>query len=223
MQPLSSRLTETSRADAIARLCDRDADLRAIVERFGSPPLWQREEGFPTLVRIVLEQQVSLASARAAFDRLVAAVAEQGRLTPERFLALDDARLLEIGFSRQKAGYCRRLAQAVQSGELDLPDLDRLPDEEVFERLVALPGIGPWTASIYMLAAMGRPDVWPATDMALAASAAQVRGLAQPPSTEAMNEMAEAWRPWRSVAARLLWHDYLGRRSGLSRRARVTR
>ncbi len=199
-------------AVALAELSDRDPDLRAVVERFGPPPLWEREEGFPTLVRIVLEQQVSLASAQAAFDRLVAALGDPGELTPERFLTLDDAQLLAIGFSRQKTGYCRGLAAAIHSGVLDLEGLGRLPDREVFERLVALPGIGPWTASIYMLMAMGRPDVWPATDMALLSSLAQVRGLSAPPAADVAAQIAEAWRPWRSVAARLLWHDYLGRR-----------
>jgi DNA-3-methyladenine glycosylase II len=202
-------LTRETLALAVERLAGRDPDLEAIAERLGPPPLWDRPEGFATLVQIVLEQQVSLSSARAAFDRLVSAV---GELTPPRFLGLDDARLLEIGFSRQKAGYVRDLARAVESGELDLDGLAGLTDEAASESLLALRGIGPWTASIYLLMAMGRPDVWPATDMALVAAVARIKGLDRRPDAAQMSAIAEPWRPWRSVAARLLWHDYLSRR-----------
>jgi DNA-3-methyladenine glycosylase II len=194
---------------AVRKLTARDPDLAAIVERFGPPPLWDRPAGFPTLVYIVLEQQVSLASAQAAFARLCAAV---NPLLPERFLELDDAQLLAIGFSRQKARYARNLARAVASGEMDLESLASLTDEDVARSLVALPGIGPWTASIYLMEALLRPDVWPATDMALAAAVAQAKGLERRPDVERMLALAAPWRPWRSVAARLFWHDYLSRR-----------
>jgi DNA-3-methyladenine glycosylase II len=157
----------------------------------------------------VLEQQVSLASAQAAFDRLREAA---GELTPARFLELDDARLLAIGFSRQKAGYVRNLARAVEAGEIDLAGLTALPDGEVHRALVALKGVGPWSASIYLMEALLRPDVWPATDLALAEAVAKVKGLPGRPDPARLDALAEAWRPWRSVAARLFWHDYLSRR-----------
>ncbi len=192
--------------DALARL---DPDLGAIVDRFGPPPLWNRPEGFGTLVHIVLEQQVSLASAQAAFDRLRAAVDD---LTPETFIALDDARLLAIGFSRQKTRYVRELARAISSGALDLGALSTLPDEDVVTRLVALNGFGPWSASIYLMEALLRPDVWPATDLALVAAVVEAKGLVSRPDTARMESLAAPWRPWRSVAARLFWHDYLNRR-----------
>ena len=202
-------LTESTLALAVGELAARDPDLRGIVERFGPPPLWDRPAGFATLAYIVLEQQVSLASAQAAFGRLSAAA---GELTPDRFLQFDDAELLAIGFSRQKTAYVRNLARAVASGEIDLDSLAGLTDDVVERSLVALTGIGPWTASIYLMEALLRPDVWPATDMALAAAVAEVKGLGARPGAQKMLALAEPWRPWRSVAARLFWHDYLSRR-----------
>jgi DNA-3-methyladenine glycosylase II len=157
----------------------------------------------------VLEQQVSLSSAQAAFDRLSLAA---DPLTPARFLELDDAELLAIGFSRQKARYGRELARAVQSGTLDLDGLTALDDDGVRSALEAIPGIGPWTSTIYLLMVLGRPDVWPVGDIALQAAAAAVLGLDHRPGPDEMTRIGEPWRPWRSVAARLLWHDYLSRR-----------
>jgi DNA-3-methyladenine glycosylase II len=196
-------------ADAVEVLAARDPDLAGIVARYGLPPLWDREPGFPTLIHLILEQQVSLASARAAFDRLWAAA---DPLTPARFLELTDAELLAIGFSRQKARYGRALAAAVGSGALDLTGLAELDDEAVHRALQGIPGIGPWTSTIYLLMVLGRPDVWPVGDIALAAAVGEVTGLGRRPGALEMAELGEAWRPWRSVAARLLWHDYLGRR-----------
>ena len=202
-------LTASALAAAVGELAARDADLAGIVARYGPPPLWDREPGFPTLVHIVLEQQVSLASAQAAFDRLSAAV---DPLTPARFLELTDADLLAIGFSRQKARYGRALATAIGSGALDLEALLALDDDAVHRALQSIPGIGPWTSTIYLLMVLGRPDVWPVGDIALAASVGEVKGLGRRPDAIEMAELGEAWRPWRSVAARLFWHDYLGRR-----------
>ncbi len=202
-------LTTASLASAVEQLARADADLAAIVARYGPPPLWDREPGFGTLLHIILEQQVSLASARSAFDRL-RAVADP--LTPTRFLELTDAELLTIGFSRQKARYGRALASAIETGALDLDELDTLDDANVRETLEALPGIGPWTSTIYLLMVLGRPDVWPAGDIALAESVGQVKGLGRRPDPLEMATLGEAWRPWRSVAARLFWHDYLERR-----------
>jgi DNA-3-methyladenine glycosylase II len=199
-------LTEDTLADAVRELAARDPDLRGIVERFGPPPLWHRPAGFATLVHIVLEQQVSLASAGAAFDRLRRAVEP---LTPAGFLELDDARLLAIGFSRQKSRYVRNLAREIASAGLDLDSLANLPDDEVQRRLVALTGIGPWSASIYLMEALLRPDVWPAADIALAAAIAEVRGLDRRPDADQMRGLGEPWQPWRSVAARIFWHSYL--------------
>ena len=202
-------LTTASLVSAVEELARGDADLAAIVARYGPPPLWDREPGFGTLLHIILEQQVSLASARSAFDRL-RAVADP--LTPTRFLELTDAELLTIGFSRQKARYGRALASAIETGSLDLDGLGGLDDDAVKRTLEALPGIGPWTSTIYLLMVLGRPDVWPAGDIALAELVGQVKRLGRRPDAVEMVTLGEAWRPWRSVAARLFWHDYLERR-----------
>jgi DNA-3-methyladenine glycosylase II len=202
-------LTREGLLAAVQELAAHDADLAGIVARHGPPPLWDREPGFPTLLHIVLEQQVSLASARAAFDRLLLAA---DPLTPSRFLELSGAELLGIGFSRQKARYGRTLAQAIETGALDLDALATLDDDAVHRALQTIPGIGPWTSTIYLLMVLGRPDVWPAGDMALAAAVAEVKGLDHRPDAAEMTALGMAWRPWRSVAARLFWHDYLARR-----------
>jgi DNA-3-methyladenine glycosylase II len=187
-------------------LAARDDDLGGVLTRLGPPPMWDREPGFSTLVHIILEQQVSLASARACFEKLLTTV---GRLTPESLLTLDDGALKEAGFSRQKAAYARILAEAVRTGNLDLDRLAELPDDEARDQLMHLKGIGRWTADIYLLMALGRPDVWPVGDLALVVAAQRIKGLDARPSREEFRELGEPWRPWRSVAARLLWHHYL--------------
>lgn len=209
MSEPTGALDEAGLLIAVGGLAARDPRLAAIVERIGPPPLWDRPPGFATLLHIVLEQQVSLASAQAAFDRLVAA---SGVVTPERFLAFDDAELLAIGFSRQKARYGRALAAAIVDGSLDLEALERWDDDAVREALESIPGIGPWTSTIYLLMVLGRPDVWPVGDLALETAVGESLGLGRRPGRDEFMALGEAWRPWRSVAARLLWHDYLARR-----------
>ena len=199
-------LTEPSFGRALADLGHWDPDIEAVVATHGPPPMWAREPGFATLVHIILEQQVSLASAKAAFDRLRAAVEV---LTPAVFLDLDVETLRRIGFSRQKTRYCRNVADAITEGGLDLDGLERLPDDQARTALVAITGIGRWTADIYLLMALRRPDVWPAGDLALAIAAQRVKRLASRPSTLELEALGEPWKPWRAVAARVLWHHYL--------------
>jgi DNA-3-methyladenine glycosylase II len=172
--------------------------------------MWDREPGFPTLVHIILEQQVSLASARACFDKLCATV---GELTPSSLLALTDGELKEVGFSRQKTDYARTLARAVEGSALVLDTLDELSDDEARHELMQIKGIGRWTADIYLLMALGRPDIWPVGDLALVAAAQRVKGLARRPTADEFHRFGDDWRPWRSVAARLLWHRYLADRA----------
>jgi DNA-3-methyladenine glycosylase II len=207
--PAPVALTDDTLAAAVAELAARDSDLAGIVARYGLPPMWDRRPGFPTLVQLILEQQVSLASAGAAYARLCA---EIGIPTAAGILELPDARFLAAGFSRQKAAYVRGLALAMERGDFDVEALERVGDDEARGRLVALKGIGPWTADNYLLMALRRPDVWPASDIALAAAIADIRGLAARPSQQVVEAIGLAWRPWRSVAARLLWLDYLRRR-----------
>jgi DNA-3-methyladenine glycosylase II len=206
---LIGSLDQATLEAAVAELAAADPELARIAARLGPPPLWDRPPGFGTLIHIVLEQQVSLASALAAFRRLEAAVEP---LTPDRFLRLTDAELLAIGFSRQKARYGRALSSALVDGSLDLGSLAGLDDAEVQRTLEAIPGIGRWTSTIYLLMVLGRADVWPAGDMALATAVAEAKGLDHRPDHGEMEILGQAWRPWRSVAARLFWHDYLARR-----------
>lgn len=199
-------LTQEALAAAVEELAQRDDDLARVYDQFGVPPMWDRAPGFATLIHMILEQQVSLASAQAAFDRLCEAV---DPLTPEGFLALDDGELRAVGFSRQKTSYGRYLAQRLLDGALDLAAMSALPDEEVHAKLCELKGIGPWTADIYLLMVLCRPDRWPIGDRALVVAAREVKGLSADPTPQEMTELGEAWRPFRSVAARLLWHHYL--------------
>ena len=199
-------LDEKSLAEGVAALCEIDNDLKEVVVRFGTPPLWGREPGFSSLLLTILEQQVSLASAKATFNKLNNAVSE---LTPQAFLQFDDAELKGFGFSRQKTRYGRILSEAILSGELALEKLPELDDESVHHELTQLTGIGTWTANIYLLMALRRPDIWPSGDLALAKAMQQVKRLPHLPNNDVQLQIAEAWRPWRAVAARILWHHYL--------------
>jgi DNA-3-methyladenine glycosylase II len=196
-------------AQGVRLLAARDEHLAGVVEKYGAPPLWVREPGFPTLVYIILEQQVSLASAKAAFDRLNTAV---GKLTPARFLKLTDAELLRIGFSRQKTLYTRLLADSLTRRHFDLCYLHDLHDDAARKMLTAFKGIGNWTADIYLLSALRRPDIWPIGDLALATAVQEVKRLRKRPSPERLEKLSQPWRPYRAVAARLFWHAYLSKR-----------
>jgi DNA-3-methyladenine glycosylase II len=193
----------------VSELARRDDDLAGVLNAYGRPPLWVREPGFPTLVYIILEQQVSLASAKAAFDRLNAAVRP---LTPHKFLKLSDADLLRIGFSRQKTLYTRLLAESLSRRQFDLRYLHELHDDAARKMLTAFKGIGNWTADIYLLSALRRPDIWPVGDLALATAVQEVKHLRHRPSPERLEKLSQPWRPYRAVAARLFWHAYLSRR-----------
>jgi DNA-3-methyladenine glycosylase II len=202
-------LDEIAFQSGIGELTVRDTDLARVVQTYGVPPLWVREPGFPSLVYIILEQQVSLASARAAFQRLRAAASP---LTPTRFLRLSDAQLKQIGFSRQKTLYTRLLAESIVKRHLHLNDLHDLSDDAARKFLIALKGIGTWTADIYLLSALRRPDIWPIGDLALAVAVQEVKRLRSRPSPERLERLSKLWRPYRAVAARLFWHAYLSKR-----------
>jgi DNA-3-methyladenine glycosylase II len=206
-------LDDTLLEEAVSRLASLDPDLAAVVDAFGVPPLWGRPAGFETLVLLILEQQVSLASAKAAYDRLAARLG--GVVTPDGLLRLSDEELRTDGFSRQKARYARVLAASVTDGGLDLDGLGGLPDDEARAALTALPGIGPWTADVYLVMALRRPDVLPVGDLALQVAAQELKGLAARPSAAELEALAEPWCPHRATAARILWLHYLGTRGRL--------
>jgi DNA-3-methyladenine glycosylase II len=203
---LVNPLTEETVRQYAAELGRLEVRFQSVLDRLGPPPLWEREPGFPTLVLIILEQQVSLASARAAFNRLLKLCP---MLTPETFLSQEDEALRQAGFSRQKTAYCRGLAQAIIAGQLDMQNLDGKGDEAVRRELIAIKGIGAWTADIYLLMVLRRPDIWPVQDRALAVAVQRLWERSEAPSAPELAQMGEAWRPYRSVAARLLWHHYL--------------
>ncbi len=195
-------------------LASQDADLRIVFEKHGTPPVWKRIEGFETLVHIILEQQVSLASAKACLDKLAQKI---GEITPQNFLKLNDEELKSLGFSRQKTSYCRGLAEAVLSGQLNLVSLQSYANEDVKTILKSLKGIGDWTADIYLLMAMSRADVMPKGDLALHISWRKLSNLEKNPTSDEFIEMAEKWQPFRSVAARMLWHFYLSERKNANK------
>ncbi len=204
-----SRLDEESYRRGILELSARDQGLAGIVTNWGSPPLWTHPPGFPGLVLDILSQQVSLESAQAAFSRLESSIKT---ITPEKFLTLDDQQLLGIGFSRQKAGYVRGIAREIINGLLDLEELEQMDDDLIRKRLLELKGVGPWTADSYLLFALCRPDAWPSGDLALEKAVQDMHGLAEKPTTAEVDKLAISWKPWRAVAARILWHSYLSRR-----------
>jgi DNA-3-methyladenine glycosylase II len=208
-QSSSVPLTKESLGRAAKLLARGDKDLAAILKQYGPPPLWSRKPGFATLVQIILEQQVSLASAAALFARLNKSIIP---FRPAQLLLLGEPHLKSLGLTRQKTAYCLHLSQLLNEKHLKLSQLSRFSDEEAKARLMEVKGIGSWSADIYLLMALGRPDVWPAKDLALAVAVKQLKGLKVRPGPDALDEIGERWRPFRSVAARMLWQYYLARR-----------
>jgi len=207
-------LTEKSLALAARELAARDEMLAQIHAAHGDPPLWRRAPGFQTLVHIILEQQVSLKSAKAMLVRLEAAIQP---FAPERFIELGDAYLRGLGVTRQKSAYVLDLSASIVKGDLSFTKLARMSDEEARMVLTRVKGIGSWSADVYLLMAMRRPDIWPAGDLALAVAMKELKGLGKRPGPEELERIAERWRPHRAVAARMLWQYYLGRQTLTSR------
>lgn len=208
--PNSATLNARSLLSAATMLAARDRGLASILAAHGPPPLWARKPGFATLVRIILEQQVSLVSARAMFARLSLNIEP---FAPERFVELGEGYLRSLGVTRQKAAYCLDLARA--EGEGRLKRLSRIDDAAARALLMSVKGIGPWTADIYLLMALRRPDIWPVGDIALASAVMKIKKLESRPGNEELARMARKWRPFRSVAARMCWQFYLSERNSL--------
>lgn len=202
-------LTQKSLALAARELAARDEMLAAIHAKHGDPPLWRRAAGFTTLVHIILEQQVSLKSAKSMLVRLEGVIKP---FTPERFLELGDAHLRGLGVTRQKSSYLLDLSSAIVKEELSFTKLARMSDDEARLVLTKIKGIGSWSADVYLLMAMRRADIWPAGDLALAVAMKELMGLAARPGPIELERWAEQWRPHRAVAARMLWQYYLGKR-----------
>lgn len=192
------------------KLARLDSHLEGIILQHGLPPMWVRPNTFQTMVLFILEQQVSLASAYAAFKKLKDKI---GYVTPAKILALTDAELRACYFSRQKIIYVRELADAVQKKRISLKQLSLLPDEEVRGQMILLKGIGHWTIDVYLMHALQRTDLFPLGDIALVNSLKEVKQLPKDISKEKMLAIAEPWRPYRTIAAMILWHAYIKKRN----------
>ena len=191
---------------AAKQLSKIDGDLLALFVTEGVPPLWARKPGFATLIQIILEQQVSLSSAKAINDKLHKNIKP---FTPARFFELGISNLKKLGLTRQKSSYCINLAEAVTTGKFSFTSLNKLDDYNGKQILMQIKGVGSWTADIYLLMALRRPDIWPKGDIALAKSMKKVKKFKDLPSYEEQLRVAEMWRPYRSVAARMLWQHYI--------------
>lgn len=189
-------------------LAATDPVFARLLDRNGEPPQWRRTPSFATLVRLILEQQVSLASAQAAYLRLVDRIGEP---EPDAFLTLRDEELKSIGFSRQKTRYVRGISTRMIDGSLDLVRVGASREAGQAE-LLSVTGIGPWTTACYFLFVVGDGDIWPSGDRALYVSMARNLSLDDVPDAAAGDAIADSWSPYRSTAARMLWHDYLGGR-----------
>lgn len=209
LMPRVERLDETTFREAVALLAAEDSHLARTVASHGIPPFWRREPGFPTLVLLILEQQVSLESGAAMYRRMMDLL---GQMTPSRVVTAGEASLKGIGVTRQKATYLVELAGLIEAGEFDLDQLSSLGRDEARTRLIEIKGIGPWTADAYLLSALRYPDEFPVGDRALQVGTQEVLELEAVPTENELEILSQPWRPIRAVAARLIWHAYLERR-----------
>jgi len=193
-----------------SKLAKKDPHLQSIIKQYGHPPMWNRPASFATLIHIILEQQVSLASAKAALDKLKAKI---GTITAGKVLKLPDAELRACYFSRQKTVYARCLAEAIVTKKLNLKKLGTHTDDEIRTELKKIKGIGDWTVDIYLLFVLQRSDVFPTGDLAMMNAFKQIKQLPKHTTKEEITELAEQWRPYRSVAVMLLWHHYIKTRN----------
>lgn len=188
------------------QLAKKDADLKGIIVRYGHPPMWSRPNTFQTLILTILEQQVSLAAAYAAFKRLRAHI---GLVTPQKILQLTDAELRDCYFTRQKIVYARELATAITNKEIRLRQLAQEDNDSIRTQLKRIKGIGDWTVDIYLLHVLQRADIFPLGDIALVNSMKHIKKLDASTPKEELLKMSTAWQPYRSIATMLFWHDYI--------------
>ena len=204
----SEQFTPTNFHSICEHLASADADLAAIITAHGYPPMWMRPNTFETLVHIILEQQVSLASALSALNKLKESVQE---LTPARVLLLTDEEFRASYCSRQKTAYIKYLAEAILSGHINLEEMEHSSNDEVRAKLITLKGIGNWTIDVYLMFVLQRADIFPVDDLAAVNALKRVKSLPASTSKEELVEIAEQWKPYRTIATMLLWHDYLSR------------
>ena len=191
------------------KLAKKDRELRNIIKQHGYPPMWTRPATFQTLILFILEQQVSLASAYAAFKKLKERI---GNVTPSKILSLTDEELRSCYFSRQKIIYARELAKAVQSKQLRLKKFSDAHEDETRIELKKIKGIGDWTVDVYLMHSLQRTDLFPLGDIALVNSLKETKKLHPHTTREDMLAIAESWRPYRTIASMILWHAYIRKR-----------
>lgn len=198
-------MDEQREAEGIAYLSEQDKDFAHALTIINPLPSRSRPPGFEPLVKIIVEQQVSLASAAAIWKRMEAAIQP---FTPESILASSEEHLRDLGLSRQKAIYCHALANDLTSNRISLDILPQMDNAQILDILTSVKGIGRWTAEIYMIACLGRQDIWPAGDVALKIALQHLKKLENRPTVDEMDFHAEPLRPWRTLAARILWRYY---------------
>lgn len=207
-------MIQTYSAENFQLLCDqvskKDRHLREIIRRCGYPPIWIRKQGFETLILTILEQQISLAAAYAAFKKLKAAI---GTVTPAKIQAMTPEQLRECYFTRQKQVYAKELASAFSNKTLPWRKFPEMTDEEVRSHLIKIKGIGSWTVDVYLMHALRRTDLFPLGDVALVNSLKEVKNLPSHVSKADMQAIADPWRPHRTIAAFILWHAYLSKKN----------
>lgn len=202
-------VSEDNYSELIEILCRRDRDLRRVVENLGEPPIWIRPTGFATLVHIILEQQVSLASARATYEKIKHTIGEN--FSPESFLKFSDEDLKQLGLSRQKIAYTKNLAETIRAKNLCLEALETLSDDAVTQQLTELKGIGRWTADVYLLMCLRRANAFPVGDLGLIVGTQLLKNLERKPDAVQLELIGAHWEPYRAVATRIIWHFYLNR------------
>lgn len=200
------KLNRENLKPAVKYLCKVDKDLAEIHKTDGDPPLWARNPGFKTLIQIILEQQVSLASAKAVNEKLLKYIKP---FTVEKIIDIGISGLRNLGVTRQKSLYCINLAKAVSNGELDFVQLNKMNDDDAKHYLLKIKGVGNWTSDIYLLMALRRPDIWPNGDIALAKAMKKLKRLKSIPDNDKQISIAKKWKPYRAVAARMLWQYYI--------------
>lgn len=203
MQAILTNENFHSICDQLAR---KDKHLRSVLKQYGCPPLWTRKPDFQTLIHIILEQQVSLASAKAALNKLKEKL---GTITPKKLLALSDEELRACYFSRQKTVYARSLATAILSRQVSLKSFSTLDNAEARSNLKKIKGIGDWTADVYLLFALQRTDIFPVGDLAMVSAMKELKKLPTETKQEDLLRLADKWKPYRSVATMILWHYYI--------------
>jgi DNA-3-methyladenine glycosylase II len=206
MDKMISTFSEENFHELCDKLAKKDKHLNEIINKHGYPPMWRRKPNFETLIHIILEQQVSLASAKAALIRLKEKI---GTVTPQKLLLLTDAEMKACYFSRQKIIYARHLASSIVNGELSIKKLSGLYDDEIRNKLKKIKGIGDWTVDVFLLMALQRTNIFPTGDLAMMNSLKKTKQLPPHSTKEEILLLAEYWKPHRSIATMILWHRYI--------------